>query len=136
MRVSTPLFVLVVALLNACASRGHEGEAPRTRVSSDQTRLLPADFTDLSHTNMWEVINQRRPHWLRPAAGASGMHAYTQDPTIYVDGNRSGGVELLRSISASAVAGARYLSTSEAQARYGLVATGPVIELTTTGKKP
>ncbi len=54
-----------------------------------------------------------------PAAGSGGSSALNAQPTVYVDGTRSGDLEFLKGINTNAVQEVRYLTATEAENELG-----------------
>ena len=103
----------VVVLLAGCASR----PAPDTGTTAGQpasdSRVLTQE--DLLRgqaeglTNVLAIIRRYRPEWLRP-----------QEPTVWMDRIRMGGINQLSTMTPTLPARVRYLSPAEAQGELGL----------------
>lgn len=120
---------LLTFSLGACASRP-KSEGPsvdRNLITREQLAQRPSD-------NMHGVISVVRPDWLRPPTGAASFGSGAARPTVYLDGRPLGDVDLLRSFSAESVERARYYIVTEAQSKFGMMATTPVIELISRGR--
>ena len=125
--------ILAVGLLvwaAACGTRPRNA-APvyeRDRLTRAELATRPAD-------NMQAIVRAMRPNWLMTPAGASGISSPATAPVqLFVDGNAYGGAEMLSSLPGGSVESARYLTTTQAQSRYGLRVASPVIEIVT--RKP
>jgi hypothetical protein len=104
-------------LLGACATSG--GTAGRGG-SRDRTTLTTENLRPHAKRTLYEVISLERPQWLvkRGVAGLS-----TNDPddiVVYLDGQKMGGPEHLRDVTADVVASVQFLSGPEAQTRFGM----------------
>jgi hypothetical protein len=122
---------MFIASLNACASR------PKNAGSNvDRNLISRAQIAQRSSDNMHGVISLVRPDWLRPPLGAASFGSGTARPVVYLDGRPLGDLDLLRSFSAESVERARYYVVTEAQAKFGMMATTPVIELISRGREP
>jgi hypothetical protein len=110
--------VAVLVTLAACggASSGPRGARPdRDLIARDEIRSLPA-------TTAYEVIERARPEFLRAARGGT-------TPNVYINGSRSGGIEILHSIRADNVESVRYVDAVAANLRYGRGNESGVIEV-------
>ena len=125
--------IVAVGLLvwAAACGTGPRHAAPvyeRDRLSRAELATRPAD-------NMQAIVRALRPNWLLTPAGASGISSAATAPVkLYVDGNEFGGAEMLSSLPGSSVESARYLGVTQAQSKYGLRVSSPVIEILT--RKP
>ena len=117
--------VLLIALGAGCASSGG-GRAS----SYDRTQLSRAELAQHPTSNLYDIVSNLRPTWLRSSAGAIGRAATTA-PLVYVDGRPAGDAEALRSISPQSIELVRYLSASEAQGKFSMNEARPVLELRT-----
>jgi hypothetical protein len=122
------LFVVLAMVLSGCAPAATgEGASPRRSAAE----LHPADVEATRFGNAYEMVSSLRPQWL----AQRGQQSLT-DPTagsvrVYLDGSALGGAEALRGLSVQDVRSMRYLSPSEAQARFGSRQNlGPAIVVT------
>jgi hypothetical protein len=81
--------------------------------------------------NAYEAVQKLRPAMLRQRQVASANAQSMGELVVYVDNNRYGDAESLRSISASSIAVLRYYSASEAQTKWGSGHPGGAIEVVT-----
>lgn len=123
------LFLLSLLLLAAagCASTQTATPTDRTRTRSD--RLVHEEIVRTNLSTMYDVIQRLQPGWLRPQydRGAPGSIG------VFMDGARVGDAEFLRSIPASQVGEARFLSHREIAAeltRSQQIGIGSAIMLT------
>jgi hypothetical protein len=116
----------------ACASRpsteGPEGTARPTNrrvIALEELRSTASQ----SFTNLYDFISSRRSEWLHPVpTGVRGRIGY---PVVWLDNQRLGGLEMLRTLSLNSVVEVRFLTPSEAQGRLGLDNTaGAILALT------
>jgi hypothetical protein len=153
MRRSHRLLALlaVAAVVGACASSGQSaapgqpaastaaGSAPR---NTNRALLTQDELRAATQQNMYDVVMALRPQWLRQGqvtsmtGGGQGAGQVTQAGVlVYLDGSAMGAAPMLRQITTSSVRQARYLTAPEAQARFGMAVSQPVIEiLTATGR--
>jgi hypothetical protein len=117
-----------LVLLPACAGpRAGEGTSPAP--VTDRRVVRYPELQEAIAQNMGTVlqfVRSRRSEWLSsPLAGVRGQ------VQVWMDEQRLGGPETLRTIPLSAVTELRYLTPSEAQARFGLNNLGGVILVST-----
>jgi hypothetical protein len=69
-----------------------------------------------STTNAYDLVNRLRPHWLRQTATGSiaGGRVTSQVTLVYLDGNRLGGVESLRTLTSSGIRSMEWLPATRA----------------------
>lgn len=124
----------LLAVASACSST-QQGGATTAKPSYDRNFLSRAELATRSTDNMHNLVRALRPNWM--SAGLSGAHVSNTGSgavAVWMDGKEFGDVDALKSISAEAVEEARYLSLTEAQNRFGLRVTSPVISI--TSRKP
>jgi hypothetical protein len=101
---------------SACATSS-DGE----RRSSDRDLLTPEDISQSNSTDLFSLIEERRPRWLRGGRTVSPFSiASGETVVIYFDHSRQGGPEILRGIPLAGIASVRYFSGPDAQQRFGL----------------
>jgi hypothetical protein len=84
-----------------------------------------------------EVVKRLRPKWLSTrnyAASGGGGALAAQEVQVYLDNTRQGGGASLTRISLDLIGEMRYLTGSEASARFGLNHQNGAILVTTRGK--
>lgn len=90
------------------------------------------ELMDSHRVNAYDFVRLNRPQWLR----TRGYSAVAAPVMVYVDGNRMGDTNVLRTISTTEIAEIRFLDGREATTRYGsnhnngaiLVSTGVRVE--------
>jgi hypothetical protein len=128
----------LLLLLPACAGRtaAGGGAAPRDRRVIALAELSEAIAQNVS--NLDQLVRTRRPEWLRATpqqtgvAGPMAPSNVTQvsQLVVWMDNQRLGGPEVLRTIPLTSVSEVRLLSASEAEARFGLNNQGGAIMVT------
>ena len=124
-RIRLISLLTIVVIVGACASSGgSSGESSRPR--RDRNLITPAEIAELTGlSTALDAVEQLRPSWLRPR-GRTGL------PTIYRNNSRWGeNPGALRTISIQNVREIRFLSTTDANIRWGTSVSGPVILITT-----
>jgi hypothetical protein len=127
------LILLAGTLASGCGpKRAGTGQSPERQL------LTRAELDTRKSDNMYVVVSAMRPHWMTTPLGSAGVSYSSpqRGATVYLDGRELGGLELLRTISVESVERARYLTTSEAQGKFGLKAATPVIDITSRGRAP
>jgi hypothetical protein len=140
------LFVLtapaLLLSLAGCASKtgaaaaAPAGSAPApaaARAPRQDQQLITRDvIRGTEYTNLFDVIQALRSNWLRVKdTGGIG----TGDPLqVYLDNQRVGGVEELRTMVPSSVLSVRYYDPIAASARWGLNHNGGAIYVLTQKK--
>jgi hypothetical protein len=116
-RLATLAMLLFVTA--ACASSSSSSSSgTRTGGRRDARVLSAEEIRASSASNMYDVIRSHRPEWLIKRGQTSiNMEG---DIVVYVDNVALGGPESLKSIDVQSVQSARFLSSSEAQMRYGV----------------
>lgn len=122
-RNPSALVVLVPLLvaLGACASTTTRppGGTP--------DKLTQAEIAESGASSAYDVVTRLRPAWLSPARlTMSGARAGTQTLLVYLDGVRFGGVETLRTLSASQITSMEFLTATRAASEVRDVGTSPV----------
>ena len=121
-----PIALLVA--LAACGPRSAQTAAP----VYDRVALPRAELATRPGDNMFAIVRALRPNWLVTPMGASGISNPASAPVkVFVDGNEFGEADMLKSIASNSVESARYYTTTEAQSKYGLRVSSPVIAIVT-----
>ena len=85
-----------------------------------------AEFELLRAASAYDVVQQYRPEFLRQRnVGAAATTVAVA--SVYIDGNRQGGAEVLRRIPAAVVDEIRYLSPTAASMEFGRAGSGGII---------
>ncbi len=102
--------------LAACAAHGTSGgdDSPR---SSRQT-LTADELQGAPWSSLYDAVSALRGIWLRKR-GPISLNG-DADIVVYLDGNRLGGPASLRTVPASSVQVARFLTPPEAQSQFGM----------------
>ncbi len=125
-RLTRTLSILCVALLaTACAS------APTHRGGSERDMLMPEEMQRLGNTNLLQVVQALRPHWLstrgRDTLGQQGQ------VVIILDGVQMGNPNFLETINSNSVASLEYFDGPTATGRWGICCGHGVIYITSLG---
>ena len=120
------VYTVAAVAVTACASPGTGGGVHR-----DFNVLTQDEITATHETNLYEAIVKVRPLFLK-SRGRSTINAQPNDyATVFLDGQRYGDLNSLRTIVASSVYEARHLSATDAVTRYGMQYGGGVIDVRT-----
>lgn len=129
MRVRSVLSIALCSgalVSSACASSGAGAKANVNESSSDKVTSI--EIAQAPSNNVYDLIYRLRPHWLRAGATGSigGGTSRNQVTLVYLDGNKLGGIETLRSLSASGIKSMEWLSASRASVVLSDIGSDPV----------
>jgi len=114
------------ALLGAgCASSG----ASATSKTSARYVVTQADLVNVSDRSVYDALQQLRPTFLRSRDIQTTSHQDITPVAVFVDGGRTEGIDVLRSIRASNVKELRFYEPAEANAKFGTGHNGGLIEV-------
>jgi hypothetical protein len=105
------LTVVTMLSSTACASSGASA-APR----SSPDLITTAEINATSAASAYDIVVRLRPNWLRQGTVGSigGGRLSPQLVVVYLDGNRLGGLESLRTLSATGIRSMQYLDATRA----------------------
>ena len=116
MRRTSPTAVAVLTLvlaLGACASSGATSGTTATTAHLPD-RITAAEIAGTSGTSAYDLISQLRPRWLKLNTPGSLSGLSESTTIVYLDGNKMGGLETLRSIGAAGITSMQYLDAVKA----------------------
>lgn len=121
-RLSAIIPFAVVASLAACASAG---TSSGTRASPNH--ITSAEIESSGASNALDLISRLRPNWLRPPKIVS-LGAGTRQSVIvvYLDGNRLGDTQSLRSLSVSGLRSLEWLDATRAATVLNEIGSEPI----------
>ena len=107
---------LLALAMPACASSGR-GDP----VGSDRNLLTQEEVLESNSQDVYSVIQERRPRWIRSGQALSLSDANpVESVVVYFEQSRQGGPEVLRGMPLSGISEIRFYSGLEAQQRFGL----------------
>jgi len=106
--------VVGIFLLAGCSSAVQQGGS--TTPAGDSHLITAEELKDAPYSNLYDLIQARRPRWLQSYASGGRQWAA---PEVFMGNREMGGPEALRQIPLTSVAQVRYYERSEAQARFG-----------------
>ena len=109
------LLLAPLLVLAACAPNGVSGNRVGAR-----TIILQEEILDSGARNAFDLVQIRRPQWLRVRGNQSMSNPAEETPTVYFNNTRMGGSEALRGISLAAIQSVRFLSAAQANLRWGV----------------
>lgn len=122
------IFVGALFALTACASAGTSSGSTTHR---DPNVITHQEFIDSGEGNAYDAIARLRPMFLK-TRGRTTLNADASDyATVFVDGQRYGDLNSLRSIVAGQIISARHLNGADAVAKYGMQYGSGAIDITT-----
>jgi hypothetical protein len=116
--------IALAATVTACASAGTG--APRV----DRNLLTQEQIQETNRQNAYEVVETLRSNWLR-TRGPTSLNSQDAQIQVYIDDNRLGGIETLRTISTSLIDHIRWYDGIAATGRWGLDHGAGVIYIST-----
>jgi hypothetical protein len=121
-----PLSALLPLVMIACVSPGHT-----VRPVPDREFITQDEIGQAQGMNAYEVIHSLRANFLNSRGPTSLIGTSSPYPTVYVDGQRYGSIEMLREIPAMQISSIRLYRSWEAMTRFGNGNMGGVIAITT-----
>jgi len=103
--------------LAACASSGATSGTNGPRTSRDL--LTSEQITSTKYTNLFDVVQSLRSNWMNDR-GTDSLMGPSSVVQVYLDDNRLGGVETLKTISPQQVEYIRHYDGVAAAGRWGL----------------
>jgi len=130
--------LLVLAAQTACAP-GLAGARQTEAVAGtrDHSIIEAVDMVDLQVANLFEAVEKLHPEWIRGrqtnAAARDRMsgQVLAGNSELFVDGQRQGSIDLMRSMRISEVSFIKFYSASEAQVKFGSRNNTTAIAVTT-----
>lgn len=102
-------------LLAACAGAPKTRDGPR----EDPDVISRAEISKTQALTAFDAVRTLRPAFLRSRGQTSLTRQVTNEPVVYLDNRRMGGLATLRDIPVQLIFEIRYLSSSEAQMKWG-----------------
>jgi hypothetical protein len=128
---SLAALTLPLVLVSAgCGSAGlrQRYDAPAAKVGD---RLTASEIASTRAITAYDAVVRLRPRYLQPRGFTSVQPFETAPVTVYLDGARWDGAEVLRTVRASDVVEIEHLSATAATTRYGLGHLGGVLVVKT-----
>ena len=108
------LFLALLLVPAGCAPNGISGSR------GARTVILQEEILDSGARNAFDLVQIRRPQWLRVRGNQSIGNPTEETPTVYFNNTRMGGSDALRSISLASIQSVRFLSAAQATLRWGV----------------
>ena len=118
------LFLGLALCLEACAS------SASARDGRSRDTITSEDIAGIQAITAFDAIRTLHPQWLRARGqtqGAADARALT--PTVYLDGTRMGGLDILAVYQVRDIHEIRYLDPGRAAIRYGMGFPRGIIEI-------
>ena len=116
---------LVAAVILAGCSAATQNSPSR----GDPNVLTHEQLTATNSTSVFDALEKLRPEWLTSRGPTSVTDATPAVPSVFMNGQMLGKVEVLRDIRVLDVGEARFWSAAQASARFGMGHPRGVIEL-------
>ena len=110
--------VLASMAVVGCAPITPPPESEPASALMESSSISVKDLGDSGYPSLYEAIAELRGAWLRKHGPVSLLNE--RDIVVYLDGNRLGGLEALRTIPVFTVVSVRRMSPPEAHSFYGL----------------
>ena len=117
-------------------------EPKKPKIKRDPNMISAAEMEELrlQYQNMYDLIERARPRWLRSRGLTTPASSNLPVATVFLNEQKFGALEALRSISPAQIQTAKWLSGPDANMRWGRGNDSGAIVLTTIGsdkeKKP
>jgi hypothetical protein len=115
-RIAIPLLVLLIA---GCASAGGKETSSSPRPNRNRNLITLDEIQNSHETTAYTLIQSLRPNML-VTRGATSLTLQDPGIVVFIDDQRFGNVESLKSLQPTNIGEVRYLSASEAQSRWGV----------------
>lgn len=125
------LFLGLALCLEACASSSSSSRG----AGSSRDVITREQMVETQAITAYDAIRTLHPRWLRArgqTVGAGDARALT--PTVYLDGTRMGGLDILAVYQVRDIYEIRYLDPGRAAIRYGMGFPRGVIEIISVGR--
>ena len=136
--VSAAAAAFVLLYVPACASSGTSAESKVRESSPDRITSVEIEATTGAQT-AYDLVRRLRPRWLQAGTTGSigGGRVSQQVLLVYLDGNRLGTMESLRTLTASGIKSMQYYDAVRAATILREVGSEPIsgaIVISTTSK--
>jgi outer membrane cobalamin receptor len=118
--------VLATVVVASACVRGNSGG---TSVHGSNEVISRAEIAKTQAQTAYDAVQKLRPAFLRSRGATSLLLPAEQEPVVYLDDRRMGGVSFLRDIPVADVFEIRYLSAAQAQLRWGSGHASGVIQV-------
>lgn len=116
--------LLLCAVLAGCAAGAGGSSGPR----SGSNVLLGDEIASANLTNLYDVIQQLRPQYLR-GRGNSSISGGADVVRVYLNGSEFGGPESLRTIQTGNIERVEFVRGPDTAVRFGIDNPGGVINV-------
>lgn len=114
-------------LVSACQTAQMQ---PAGRVRGDSRTVTATELSVATQTDLYAYVQAERPRWLQSRSPGS-LGGPALGVLVFINNQRLGGTEQLRSITVSAVQQIRFYDAAEAQQRFNVRNAGGVISVIT-----
>lgn len=120
-----PVLLLATVAAIACAPAAGTGERRSSNVITRQ------QIVDSQVSNAHDVISRLRPTFLRSRGRTTISSGAPEYPEVYLDGQRYGEIESLKTLIVDNIKEIRFLNAADATTKYGTGHTAGIIEIVT-----
>ena len=138
--VTAAVSATLVVGFSACASSGSSASGASTVNESSPDRITSVEIEKTQGaSNAYDLVRRLRPRWLQTSGTGSigGGRIQGQSILVYLDGNRLGTIEALKTLSASGIKTMQYYDATRAATVLREIGSDPIagaIVVSTTGK--
>lgn len=124
------VIVVAVALLSGGCASSPSGSSAVVPAGSSRYVVTEADLAGVGDRSVYDALLQLKPAFLRSRDTQTTSHQDITPVHVFVDGGRTEGLEVLRTIPANTVREVRFYEPQQANTRFGTGHNGGVIEVT------
>ena len=130
----TILVFLATAAILGCAS---SSTPSRGVAQSSRDRITSMEIQATSGASAFDLVTKLRPHWLRQTGTASiGSGVRHQVTLVYLDGNRIGGLDALRSITSGGITAMEWIPATRAAIVLPDIGNEPIAGVISISTRP
>ena len=121
---------LLITLATAAVLAGGCATSPAASSGGSRYVITETELANVREQSAHEALQELRPTFLRSRDPVTPTH---QDPTpiaVFINGGRTEGIEVLRTVRANTVKEMRFYEPQEANTRFGTGHNGGVIAVT------
>lgn len=123
---------IAVAAIVSLAACNQQSASGTTKPTPKNSNIITADeIATVNVSDAYQLIRQLRPNFLRTQGVVSPNRNTPAVPLVYVDGVATGDVTNLRNVPSTGIVSIEYLNGIMATQRYGTIAGGGAILITT-----
>jgi GDP-D-mannose dehydratase len=115
---------MAVALVGGCSAAAQNAPS-----RGDRNLVTNEQLTATNSVTVFDALEKLRPEWMTSRGPTSVTDATPTTPSVFMNGQMLGRIDVLREIRVVDVAEARFWAAGQASARFGMGHPRGVIEL-------